>query len=122
MSETETMRQIMLAISGLPGGLFYRRNVGVARTQRGEVVRFGIPGQADIGGIYRGRAVEVEVKTDEGRLSEAQKRWKMAVERAGGLFVLARTPADALSALRDLEAGPLPAASPERSERAGDTP
>jgi hypothetical protein len=124
MSETETMRQIMLAISGLPGALFYRRNVGVARTIRGEMVRFGIPGQADIGGIYRGRAVEVEVKTDDGRLSAAQKRWMMAVERAGGVFVVARNPADALEALAALDAqsGRLPEPSttqPAEAKSAG---
>ena len=68
------------------------------------IVRVGLPGQADIAGCYRGRFVEIEVKTDKGRLSQDQKRWRMAVERAGGVFVIARNPADALTALAALDA------------------
>lgn len=120
-TETSTMRQILVAISALPGALFTRRNVGVFKTLDGKmVVRCGIPGQADIAGCYRGRAVEVEVKTDRGRLSDDQKRWKMAVERAGGVFIVARTPADALDALRGLDACDAPAASPETPNVAED--
>ena len=58
--------------------------------------------------------MEIEVKTEEGRLSPQQKRWRLAVERSGGLYVVARRPADALNAIRDLGAGNTEAASPER--------
>lgn len=104
MSETAIMREVLLAISGLPGALFTRRNVGIFRTMDGRKVTVGLPGQADIAGIYKGRAVEIEVKTPLGRLSNHQKAWRLAVERAGGVFVLARTPADALNALAALDA------------------
>ena len=107
MSQTETpiMREILCAVSALPGALFTRRNVGVFRALKGQmIVRVGLPGQADIAGCYRGRFVEIEVKTDKGRLSQDQKRWRMAVERAGGVFVIARNPADALTALAALDA------------------
>lgn len=105
MSETEIMRAILTAVGSLPGALFTRRNVGVFRSLDGKmVVRCGIPGQADIAGAYKGRFVEIEVKTEAGRLSPDQKRWKLAVERAGGVFVLARNPADALEALAALDA------------------
>jgi hypothetical protein len=57
---------------------------------------------ADIGGMYQGRAIQIEVKTSNGRLSVDQKRWKNAVERAGGVFVLARNPTEALSVLAAL--------------------
>ena len=104
-TETPIMHEILCAISALEGALFYRRNVGVFRAMRGNgVVRAGIPGQADIGGMYRGRAVEVEVKTQQGRLSEEQRRWKLAVESAGGLFIVARKPADVLNVLAALDA------------------
>jgi hypothetical protein len=103
MTETDLMRRILIAICALPGALFTRRNVGVFRTLDGRKIAVGLPGQADITGIYRGRAVEIEVKTPLGRLSNHQKAWRMAVERAGGVFVLARTPADALNALAALE-------------------
>jgi hypothetical protein len=104
-AETSVMREILCAISALPGALFWRRNVGVFRQLKGAgIVRAGIPGQADLAGIYRGRAIEVEVKTVRGGLSEDQRRWKMAVEKAGGLFIVARTPADVLDTLAALDA------------------
>jgi hypothetical protein len=110
MSETDLMRSILIAISGLPGALFTRRNVGVFRTLDGRKVSVGLPGQSDITGIYRGRCVEIEVKTPSGRLSNHQKAWRLAVERAGGVFVCARSPADALDALAaiDAQSGPPP--------------
>jgi hypothetical protein len=105
MSETDLMRQILVAVSAIPGAVFWRVNVGVFKSISGrETVRCGIPGQADIAGCYLGRHVEIEVKTDKGRLSPVQKRWKMAVERAGGIWVLARNPADALAVLAALDA------------------
>ncbi len=105
MSETDLMRQILVAVSAIPGAVFWRVNVGVFRSLSGrETVRCGIPGQADIAGVYRGRHLEIEVKTDDGRLSQAQRRWRMAVERAGGIWVLARSPRDALNALAALDA------------------
>lgn len=104
MSETDLMRQILVAVSALPGALFWRVNVGVAKTFDGRTITYGLPGQADLAGIYRGRHVEIEVKTAKGRLSANQIRWKVAVERAGGTWVLARSPADALNALAALDA------------------
>jgi len=103
MTETEIMRAILVAVSALPGGLFWRQNVGVFRAMtHHETIRCGVPGMADIGGMYQGKAIQIEVKTSNGRLSVEQKRWKNAVERAGGVFVLARNPAEALSTLAAL--------------------
>ena len=105
MSETDLMRQILVAVSALPGALFWRQQSGVFRSLGGrETVRVGIPGMADLGGVYRGRSVQIEVKTPIGRLSKEQKRWKTAVERVGGVFVVARNPADALTVLAALDA------------------
>lgn len=103
MTETALMREILTTLCQLEGGLFWRVNVGVVRSFDGRTMRFGMAGQADIAGCYRGRHVEVEVKTDKGRLSEAQKRWKNAVESVGGLYVVARRPGDALNALMALD-------------------
>ena len=103
--ETEVMREILVAISALPGALFWRQQSGVFRSMSGrETVRVGIPGMADLGGVYRGRAIQIEVKTPSGRLSKDQERWKNAVERVGGVFAVARNPADALSVLAALDA------------------
>jgi hypothetical protein len=98
--ETDIMRRILVALSTLPDSLWWRQNTGVFRSFNGTgVVRVGIPGMADIGGVIVGRAVQVEVKTPKGKLSREQKRWSAAVERAGGIFLCARDPTDALRML-----------------------
>lgn len=103
MTETALMRDILCSVSALPGGLFWRVNVGVSKSVDGRTIRYGLPGQADIAGCYRGRHVEIEVKTPKGRLSIHQERWKDAVQRAGGVYVVARRPTDALEALEALD-------------------
>jgi hypothetical protein len=101
--ETTLMHDILIAISALPGSLWWRQQSGVFQTlNRRELVRSGIPGMADIGGIFRGHSVQVEVKTPTGRLSKEQKRWKTAVEKAGGIFITGRNPADVLDSLAAL--------------------
>lgn len=103
MTETALMREILVELSKLPGGLFWRVNVGVVRSFDGRVMKFGLAGQADIAGVYKGRHVEVEVKTQQGRLSKRQLWWRNAIESVGGVYVVARRPSDALEALRKLE-------------------
>ena len=59
------------------------------------VVRFGVPGQADLTGILPdGRRLEVEVKSATGRQSAAQRDFQNLIERFGGLYVLARSVED----------------------------
>jgi hypothetical protein len=100
MTETELMRDILVAANQLPDALFWRVNVGLSRSPDGRrVTRYGLPGQADIAGVVRGHHVEIEVKTPTGRQSRQQIRWQRAVERAGGTYVLARSVDEALAAL-----------------------
>jgi hypothetical protein len=83
-----------------PDAVIYRRNVGAANL-RGRFVRFGIKGQADISATIEGRTVEVECKVGTGRQRIHQRNWQLAIERAGGCYVLAR---DADSAVADVRA------------------
>lgn len=55
----------------------FRRNVGAMRDDSGRLVRFGIPGQSDLHGWLApaGRAIELEIKTPSGRVSEPQQNW-----------------------------------------------
>ena len=62
---------------------------------------FGIPGQPDIFAIIQGRFVGIEVKTVVGRQSKDQKNWQRNCERAGGLYILARSVEDVEAALRE---------------------
>lgn len=125
MSETEIMRDILCAVSALPDSLWWRQNTGVFRSLSGrETVRCGIPGMADLGGVYHGHAVQIEVKTPIGRLSKEQRRWQAAVVRAGGVFIVAKNPADALTvlaALTDAQSDGLPTTHPNQHP-AGETP
>jgi hypothetical protein len=47
-------------------------------------------GTADISATIMGRSVKIEVKIGKDRQSEAQKRYQEGVERAGGIYYIAR--------------------------------
>ena len=47
-------------------------------------------GSADISATIRGRSVKIEVKVGKDRQSEAQKRYQETIERAGGVYLIAR--------------------------------
>lgn len=103
MTETALMRDILVALNQRADALFWRVNVGLGTDLDGRrVTRYGLPGQADIAGVVRGRHVEIEVKTPTGRQSRQQVRWQRAIERAGGAYVLVRSVDEALSALDGL--------------------
>jgi hypothetical protein len=72
----------------------WRNNTGVAvNKETGQFVRFGIPGGSDLLVVVPpfGRFLGVETKAKLGRQSEKQKRFQRAVERAGGVYALAKT-------------------------------
>lgn len=83
----------------------WRANVGVARlggprSAGGRVVRFGLPGQADLTGILPGGLrLEIEVKGPDGRQSRAQRSFQAMIERFGGVYVLARSVEDVWRAI-----------------------
>lgn len=83
----------------------WRANVGVARiggarSAGGRVVRFGLPGQADLTGIlFGGVRLEIEVKGAGGRQTEEQRAFQRMIERFGGVYVLARSVQDVWQAI-----------------------
>ena len=73
--------------------------MGVARTKRatcGKIVGVtwtkstSTPGSADISATIKGRSVKIEVKIGKDRMSEAQKRYQENIERAGGIYYVAK--------------------------------
>jgi hypothetical protein len=81
----------------------WRQNTGVARMGK-RVVRFGVPGQADLTGILSdGRRLEIEVKSPTGRQTLDQQRYQQMIERFGGLYVLARSVEDVEEMLARLD-------------------
>ena len=99
MSEAATQAEILVIVTALPTAMFWRQNVGTARDAGGRVVRFGLPGTPDILGTYQGRAIGIEVKSATGRQRPEQKLWQAQFERAGGLYILARSVDDVRQAL-----------------------
>ena len=75
MTESALQSQLLLrAPIELPDLRLFRRNVGVARSIRdGAITRFGIKGQPDLYGLWRGGGfVEVELKSKNSRLRPEQ--------------------------------------------------
>lgn len=83
-----------------PTALILRQNTGVAKDPRGQVIKFGTPGQGDVRCVIHGRAIEIEVKTAKGKQSKQQKQYEAALERAGGIYILARSADEALEKLQ----------------------
>lgn len=116
-SEKRILNESLVAVSALPDVLAWRNNTGQAwqgthyraatgqkiTVQPGMVIlmdarpiAFGLPGSADILGVRRGRGFGIECKTPTGRQSEQQQKFQAAFERAGGLYGIARSPAEAV--------------------------
>lgn len=76
----------------------WRNNTGAMKTEHGSFIRFGAIGSPDIFAVLppAGQLVGIEVKDTTGRLSPDQKRFGERLERAGGLYVVARSLDDVL--------------------------
>jgi photosystem II stability/assembly factor-like uncharacterized protein len=92
----------------LRGVYAYRTNTGAAayqdRTGKRRFVRFGTPGLSDITGVLPGgRALYVECKAENGRLSEHQEAFLKTVREFGALTVVARSITDLEMALNQCQ-------------------
>jgi len=122
-SEKKILNDTLVAVSKLTGSLFYRNNTGQAWQGRNvtppvgqyvkvvpgmmiladaRIIRFGLPGSGDIKGSFRGRAVDIEIKAAIGRQSTVQTNYERAWTLAGGIYILARSPHEAVDSLNRL--------------------
>ena len=100
MTHAELVNDILLAVGSLPSVRCWRRDVGVA-TVRGRVIRYGIPGEADIDGIiWGGRRLSIEVKVGRDKLSDKQIAWKLMIQKFGGVWLEGRSVAQVLADLQ----------------------
>ena len=101
MTEAAMVQAILREFGTLPPLRLWRANCGAARTASGALVRFGVPGQADIAGIRlpHGQFIQIEVKSPSGRQTEGQRKWQRMIEKHGGLYILARSTEDVREAL-----------------------
>ena len=100
MSEIRIQQEILQAIGARDDLRVWRNQTGALRDERGRLVRFGLPGSADILGILKGgRFLAIEVKSPTGRQSEQQHNFERMVRNMGGLYILARSVSDVLEVL-----------------------
>ena len=92
---------VLVAVTALPGAVFWRQNCGTFRSMDGRRViqATSIDGLGDIMGGYRGYPVAIETKARLGKLRTTQKTFRENWEKAGGVYIVARSPEDALSSL-----------------------
>ena len=108
--ESDIQAAILIYITSLPGSYFERRNTGASkyRDANGKewYVKFGVKGAPDIQGTLKtqwgGQAIGIECKRLKGgKQSTEQKQWQRNFERAGGLYILARSVSDVRDRLRE---------------------
>lgn len=78
--------------------------------------RWFVYGVSDIVGIYRGKFVAIEVKTEKGRLSSYQKIFLQDVKNNGGIAIVARSIGDIEKALGEVDEGLLAPAVLEQTK------
>ena len=101
-SESEIQQEIQLAFQNeWPSALVLRQNTGAMKDHNtGRLVRFGVPGQADLRCVIDGLAVEIECKTKKGKQSDAQRKYERAITRAGGIYLVCTDAEECLNAAR----------------------
>lgn len=84
-------------------GVAWRNNTGAVRygARQERFVRFGLPGQPDISGMFRGgQFFGLEVKADAGRVSEYQTWYHRLFGELGMQIAVVRSYADTVAALK----------------------
>ena len=63
-----------------------RKKIGSGKYIKGS----GTKGSADISATIKGKSIKIEVKIAKDKQSEAQKEYQKAIERAGGIYFIAK--------------------------------
>ena len=68
----------------------WRNNTGAMVDARGQLVRYGQAGSADLLGLISpaGQFLALEVKRPGGRQTDLQRAWQAMVERHGGIYLV----------------------------------
>lgn len=73
--------------------LHWRQNSGTFKT----VYRMGIVGAPDIFAVKESKIYGIEVKNEKGKLSDGQILFRQQFEKAGGIYLVARSIDDVLA-------------------------
>lgn len=120
-SEKAIQNDGLVALSAEPDSIYWRNNTGKAwqgekvnaapgshvKVEPGMVIlrkarfiTFGLSGSGDVIGAQQGVPVVVEFKTLTGPQAEQQRLFSAAWRRAGGVYVLARSPEESVLQVR----------------------
>lgn len=108
-TEAQIQHSILHYLGTVRGGYFWRNNVGAVQTQykgKSGFLRFGKVGSSDIIGVLRGRLIAIEVKTQKGKVSDAQRDFLTNIERCGGYAIIARSLDDVIALVDRIKALP----------------
>ncbi len=89
------LTQAIISFFTVIGGMAERiNNMGRQVNRKGStiwIVGTGTNGTSDVAACFQGLSIKVEVKAGNDRQSEAQKAYQESIERAGGIYILARS-------------------------------
>jgi hypothetical protein len=99
LREIDIQQGVLLALGSRSDCKVWRNNVGTGRDPSGRVIRFGVPGSADVFGILApsGRFLALEIKSAKGRLRPEQAGWGEMVRRQGGIYEVVRSIEEAVA-------------------------
>lgn len=101
--EAAIQARILLALQQeWPSAIWWVNRTGTAWTKGANQrpISYGLVGSSDILGCLDGRMICVEVKTEDGRQEDSQVNFEAAILRAGGIYLIARSPAEAVQGIR----------------------
>lgn len=96
-AHSKLVNEILVALSRA-GVLCWKQHQGRVLTLSGKPIKVGLNGAGDINAILppRGRFASIDAKTGSGVQSDKQEKFQKAVEKQGGLYLVARSVEDAL--------------------------
>lgn len=109
-TETNLQLRIMVALSEtcvlfrIPAGMYWAGSFHDGIIVNPRAVRVAVPGFPDLTGYRRsdGRAVYIEVKTKQGRITKEQKQFIDVAKQSGCLAGIARSIQDAMEIVKEL--------------------
>lgn len=106
LSEKDIERQILEFLETLPDCFAWKQNtVGAPSGSGGYRLaksRFIFRGVSDILGVFRGRAIAIEVKTRVGKVSPEQEMFMENIRNHGGFAFVARSLDDAIRKMKEI--------------------
>ena len=110
MREAEIQDRVRLELGDptrYPELVLWRNNVGQMIDKDGRRVVFGVGGKgaADLIGMWAGRFVALELKTDKGKQTDEQRKFEQLVLARGGVYAVLRSVEDARAWAAEMRRG-----------------